>query len=160
MDTRRGKPTAGESRNTSLRATVRALVTQQYDGNQRAAAAAIGITPSSLNDFINGRSGAGQKLCDGLVTVLRRGIEDIVAANGDLTALESSRPISAPAVEVTFGKLPNWPHLLEGARAIDPAVPERVWNELANVRVFLSATPTASMVADAARFLLRHAPPA
>ena len=73
VTTRRpGKPSAGDARNDALRAIVRAIVATDHGGVQRPAAASLGVTASALNDFLNGRKGAGQALMDGIVAYLRR----------------------------------------------------------------------------------------
>ena len=86
-----GRPTIGGARSDSLRALVRAITATDHGGVQRRTAEALGVTPSALNDFANGRSGAGQAIQDGLVAYLRRPIEEIVAASGDLASLRAPR---------------------------------------------------------------------
>ena len=87
MDSRRP---AHSPRSESLRAIVKALIAADFDGNQQAAATTLGVTRATINQFINGHKGAGQPICDGLVAYLRRPIEEIVAAQGDLAALRTA----------------------------------------------------------------------
>lgn len=148
----------GAARSESLRALVRAITATDHGGVQRRTAEALGVAPGSLNDFANGRSGAGAGIIDGLVAYLRRPVEELVAANGDLAELRRPRT-EAGSVEVVFGALPLWPQLLEGARALDPSVPEWCWRDVAEARVWVRHPITSSMIADLARFVLRHTPP-
>jgi hypothetical protein len=158
MTRRPGRPSAGDARNDALRAIVRAIIAADHNGVQRPAAAAFGVTPATLNDFLNGRSGAGQHLCDGLVAYLRRPIEEIVAAGGDLAELRKARR-GAPSVEVIFGELPLWADLLAGAQALAPEIPAWCWRDVAEAVVWVRGPITSSMVVDLAKFFLRHAPP-
>lgn len=137
VTTRRpGKPSAGDARNDALRAIVRAIVATDHGGVQRPAAASLGVTASALNDFLNGRKGAGQALMDGLVAYLRRPIEEIVASDGDLERLRKPRR-GGPSVEVIFGELPMWTDLLTGAQALAPEIPAWCWRDVAEAHVWL-----------------------
>lgn len=154
-----GRPTIGGARSESLRALVRAITATDHNGVQRRTAEALGVSAGALNDFVNGRSGAGQALMDGLVTYLRRPIGEVVAASGDLASLRAPRVETGASVEVVFGALPLWPQLLEGARALEPSVPEWCWRDVAEAHVWVRSPITSAMVADMARFVLRHTPP-
>ena len=115
----RGRPKLTGDRAESLRAMVWAIVRTDHAGVQKATADALGVTRSALNDMLNERVGAGMAIQDGLVRYLKRPIEEIVAAKGDLDALRAGR-VGATSVEVVFGELPSWSELLAGAKAIDP----------------------------------------
>lgn len=151
----KGRPTGAASREESLRA----LVVTDFEGNQQATAKALGVSRATVNQLINGHKGPGQPVMDGLVAYLRRPIEEIIAAGGDLAALRAPKKTSARSVEVLFGALPGWSALLEGARAIDPTLPEWCWRELAETRVWTRVPVTSSMVAEMGRFILRHVAP-
>lgn len=155
---RGGKPTAGDARNESLRKIVRAICMSDHKGVQKDTADALGVVKGTLGDFLNGRSGAGQQLQDGLVAYLQRPIEEIVAARGDIASLRTTRT-SARGVQVRFGDLPLWTVLLEGARSLDPSVPDWCWVQVADAVVWIRYPVTSAMVLDLARFFLRHAPP-
>jgi plasmid maintenance system antidote protein VapI len=154
------RPASPSARAESLRALVRALVAKDFDGNQQAAATALGVTRATVNQLINGHKGPGQQIADGLVAYLRKSIDDLVAANGDLEALRRA-PAAQPAMvaEVCFGALPGWPSLLEGARTIAPTIPEWCWQELASTRVWTRTPINSAMCAEMASFILRHFPP-
>jgi transcriptional regulator with XRE-family HTH domain len=160
VERRMGKPSASAERNDAVRAIVRAIVQTDHAGTQSAAAEALGVTKSGLGQFLSGHSGYGEKLREGLERYLRRPFDEIVAANGDLAALRSKKAATpARSTEVRFGALPGWQSLLEGARAIDPTVPEWCWRELEDVRVWVRVPVTSLMVAEMARFVLRHFSP-
>ena len=108
---------------------------------------------------MNRRTNAGEQLQTGLSKYLQRPIEEIAAANGDLSGLRSARP-STRSVEVVFGQLPRWEELLAGARAIDPTVPEWCWRHVAEAVVWVRRPVTSAMVADMGRFVRTHVPPA
>lgn len=151
------RPTTGRARAEALRATVRAIVNGDFGGNQQRAATALGVTRATVNHVLNNRTDPGLPVTDGLVAYLRRPVEEIVEAGGDLEKLRA--PSVGRTVEVQFGALPGWQPLLEGARASDPAVPEWCWREVAEARVWVRAPVTALMVAEMARFVLRHVAP-
>lgn len=155
---RRGRPTTAHARADALRAILRAIVQADFEGNQQRAATALGITRGALNQQVNGHTAAGQPTMDGLVAYLRRPIEEIVAAVGDLAALRAPRTESR-SVEVCFGALPSWPQLLEGAKALAPTLPEWCWRDVAEARVWVRGPVTASMVAGIAELALKHFPP-
>jgi transcriptional regulator with XRE-family HTH domain len=58
-----------------------------------------------------------------------------------------------------FLNLSNWTALLSAARAIEPSLPEWVWQRLALAAPVLTAPPTPSSVAELARYILRHETP-
>lgn len=155
---RRDRPTTGPARAEALRATVRAIVNEDFEGNQQKAATALGVTRASINHVLNGRTAPGIPITDGLVAYLRRPVEEIVAAGGDIARLRAPAP-AARSVDVQFAQLPGWPSLLEGARALDPTVPEWCWREVGEARVWVRGPITSSAVAEMARFVLRHVPP-
>ncbi|HEX4932375.1 MAG TPA: helix-turn-helix transcriptional regulator [Gemmatimonadaceae bacterium] len=147
-------------RNTVYRRLLRELLATDFDDNGDKAARALGVSRSAINQLKNGHKGAGVKILEGLTRYLRRSDEEILASAGDLVALRSATPLPASSrVEVVFRELPGWPTLLEGARALDPSLPEWVWRYVADARVGLRVPITASLVADLARFFLRHVPP-
>lgn len=153
-----GNPTVAGPRDESLRALIRAITAADHRGVQRTTAEALGIPATTLNGFMNRANGASLQITDALKTYLRRSEDEIVAANGDLASLR--RPHSGGrSVEVRFGQLPLWSSLLEGARALDPAVPEWAWRDAGDVIVWMRGPITSAMVVDLARFLLRHTPP-
>lgn len=150
---------ASGARNEALRALVRAISETDHEGVQRQTALALGLPPSTLNWFMNGANGASIAIVDALKAYLRRSEDDLVAANGDLTALRSPRPAPSSSTEVRFDKLPMWSQLLEGARSLDPSIPAWVWRDVAETTVWVRVPVTSSMVLDIARFLLKHLPP-
>lgn len=154
-----GRPTATADQNAAIRALVRALVKVDHGGNQSHAATALGLTKAGLGKFIAGKTGYGESLRRGLEKYLRVPFDDMLAAGGDLDALRAARAAKRETVEVTFGALPAWPTLLAGAKALDPAIPAWCWAELGPTRVWVAQPVTASMLVDAARFILKHVPP-
>jgi len=58
-----------------------------------------------------------------------------------------------------FFNLPNWAALLRAARALEPTIPEWVWQRLALAAPVLTAPPTPSSVAELGRYILRHETP-
>lgn len=139
---------------------IRAIVRDDFAGNQQRAAKALGITRGALNQIHDGHTTAGQPTQDGLVAYLRRPIEEIVAANGDLAALRAAPPrTGGRSVEVRFGDLPSWEQLLEGARALAPNTPAWCWREVEEARVWVRVPVTSAMVAAIADIALRHFPP-
>lgn len=156
----RSRPASASARAESLRAIIRAIVRDDFGNSQQKAAQALGITRGALNQIHNGHTAAGRPTMDGLVAYLRKPIEEIVAANGDLAALRSpAPPDAARSVEVKFGALPSWGQLLEGARALAPTMPEWCWREVADARVWVRGPVTSAMVAAIADIALRHFPP-
>lgn len=153
-----GRPTATDEKSEALRAIVRAISAADHQSVQRATADALGLSKGALNDFMNRRVNAGEQLQTGLSKYLQRPIEEIVAANGNLETLRSSKPSARP-VEVVFGQLPRWEDLLAGARAIDPTVPEWCWRLVAEAVVWIRRPVTSAMVADMGRFVRTHTPP-
>ena len=112
MTTRgRAKPTDDEAE--SLRKLTWAVIREDFEGTQKDAAAALGVTKSTLNDFLNNRNNGGLGLQRGLATYLRIPIETVLAADGDLARLRAGKV--KRSTEVVFGKLPLWPELLAGA---------------------------------------------
>lgn len=159
MEKRIGKPTASAERNASVRAVVKAIVAVDFAGVQKDAAERLGFTKAGFGKFLSGRTGYGERMREALERYLRVPFDDIVAAGGDLAALRAKRTPRRDSVEVRFGGLPGWDVLLAGARALDPTVPAWCWRELIDARVWISQPVTAAMVADMARFILRHVPP-
>ncbi len=154
-----GRPTATAEQNDAIRTLVRAIVATDHEGNQSHTAKALGLTKAGLGKFIAGHTGYGETLRRGLEGYLRVTFDEMLAAGGDLAAIRAGRVAKRSTHEVTFGALPTWPQLLAGAKALDAAVPAWCWDELAAARVWISQPVTASMLVDAARFILRHVPP-
>lgn len=76
-----------------------------------------------------------------------------------LSGVGSPDDVNAPAAFShlgPFAELPDWPTLLEGAKALRPHVPAWVWERVATVPVFLSRAPTAGTVAGLAELVLAH----
>ena len=55
--------------------------------------------------------------------------------------------------------LPNWRELLASAQVIESGMPPWVWDRIGASAPLLSAPPTPAMLAELARFVLRHEPP-
>ena len=151
MARKKGYPVVGEEKNEILRQTVRAIRDRDFDGNLTATAKALDLTTMSLSHLVNNGRGAGAKTIDALSLYLRRSLDQILAANGDLEALRKEPAQTGVAVRsVRFGELPNW-----------TALAAWVWEKLAQADVWVEGPVTPSMVADLAALVNRHfAPPA
>lgn len=71
---------------------------------------------------------------------------------------EAQTPSTAPefVTRPQFQNLPDWPELLDRAKALDPELPPWVWELMARTSPILSAPPTPVMVAELGRWMLRH----
>lgn len=157
-----GRPPIGAERNAVLRRLIRELQQQDYGGNLTVTAAALGIKPGTLSDFLNEKRGAGMKVVDGLAAVLRRDVGQILASDGDLAVLRGAASLVAPrAREVRFADLPNWPELREAAKSLKPEAPDWALDRLSVAPVLLEGPVTPALVADLIDVVRRHvAPPA
>lgn len=151
----RGRPKPTDEEAEALRKITWEMIREDFAGTQSDAAAALGITKSSLNDFLNGRNNGGLGVQRALAGYLRQPIENVLAA-GNLTKLRAGK---IKSTEVVFGKLPLWPELLAGARSIDPSVPEWCWTMVAEATVWIHKPVTSAMVCDLARFFRAHFQP-
>ena len=159
---KKGYPVVGEEKNEILRQTVRAIRDKDFDGNLTATAKALDLTTMSLSHLVNNGRGAGAKTIDALSLYLRRSLDQILAANGDLEALRKEPAQTGAAVRsVRFGELPNWTALVAAAQQEKPTLAPWVWEKLAQADVWVEGPVTPSMVADLAAIVNRHfAPPA
>lgn len=153
--TKSEKATPAQARDEALRAVIRAITATDHGGVQRQTAKALGVAPSTLNGYVNGREG-NSTIGDAVATYLGRSVDEIVTASGDLAALR--RPTQR-AVDVTFGHLPMWPSLLAGAKALAPDIPEWCWDDTAASVVWLRGPITSGTIVKVARVLLEHTPP-
>ena len=58
-----------------------------------------------------------------------------------------------------FFNLPNWAALLRAARALEPTLPDWVWQRLAVAAPVLIAPPSPPSVAELGRYIVRHETP-
>lgn len=158
MTERPSKPTPASLRDEALRAVLRAITATDHGGVQRQTAKALGVPPSTLNGYVNGREG-NTAIADAVAAYLGRSVDDVVTAKGDLVALRSTRVGPTKSRAVCFGELPMWPELLRGAQALAPDLPAWCWRDAAETVVWVRAPVTSAMVRDVARFLLEHTPP-
>lgn len=157
VTTRGSKATPAETRDAAVRALIRAITAADHEGVQARTAKAIGVPPTTLNGYVNGRERNGD-IVFAVAAYLGRSVDEVLAANGDLAALRAPRPASG-SVEVVFGQLPMWPQLLEHAKTIAPSVPDWCWRDTAESIVWLKPPITSQKVADVALVLLKHTPP-
>jgi hypothetical protein len=156
--TRSEKATPAQARDEAMRTVLRAITATDHRGVQRETARVLGIAPSTLNGYVNGREG-NTVIGDAVALYLGRSIDEIVAAGGDLERIRTPKPRDPSKVEVTFGELPAWPSLLDQARRIAPHVPEWAWRDTAESIVWMRPPITPAKVAGVAGLILAHEPP-
>lgn len=153
----RGHPKPDDAESESLRKMVREIIRTDFDGVQSHAASSLGLTKSTLNDFLNLRNNGGLAMRTAVAAYLRRPVEEVLAANGDLAKIRAKRTAS---MEVAFSKLPKWAELLAAAKAIDPSVPDWCWEMVAESSAWIHKPLTAATLVDLGRFFRAHfAPP-
>lgn len=154
------RPRLGDERNEIVRAYIRKMVASQFGGSVRAAARAMSVQGSTLNEFLRGDSGAGMKLLDGLSKVAGRSLDEILAPQQDTSSPQGAAPTPRSSVTaVSFGQLPNWPELQAFAASMRPQIPQWAWDALAESQVWLTVPITGQLVIDLGEFLARHMPP-
>jgi hypothetical protein len=65
-----------DERNDRLRVLVRQIIDKDFDGNQAAAAKALGVSGATIHDFLAGKRGAGNRLIDGITAYTGRSSTD------------------------------------------------------------------------------------
>lgn len=150
------------SRETSevLRRLVRQIADADFGGVQERTAEALGVKGATLSTFLSGKNRAGLQTQDGIVAYLRRSMDQILAANGDLATLRGGMTAPAQIAETRFTDLPNWPAMLAAAKDARPEVPAWAWDLCATARVLLDVPITPRFVADIAAAIHHNlAPP-
>jgi len=88
--------------NERLRERARDLLSERYDGNKTALAAALGLSQATVSNFLNGKSGAGFQLVTALAREL--GVTHDALVHGRSVAPEGS---------IRFGDLPGWQQAIQ-----------------------------------------------
>lgn len=159
-DKGRARPALSRETSEVLRRLVRQIADTDFGGVQERTAEALGIKGATLSTFLSGKNRAGLQTQDGIVGYLRRSIDQILAANGDLATLRGGMTAPSQIAETRFVDLPNWPAMLAAARDARPEVPGWAWDLCATARVLLDVPITPRFVADIAAAIHHNlAPP-
>jgi transcriptional regulator with XRE-family HTH domain len=70
-----------DSRNEAVRATVRALMRDRYEGNLSRTARAIGVSPSLLSELLAGSRGAGMRFVQKLSAITGQPLDVLIGAS-------------------------------------------------------------------------------
>jgi transcriptional regulator with XRE-family HTH domain len=87
-----------EPRNEAVRAVVRDLMRDRYEGNLSATARAIGVSPSLLSELLSGRRGAGMRFVQKLSALTGRGVDGLIG--GEPSYSDDTTP--------AYRNLPGW----------------------------------------------------
>lgn len=117
--------TIGPDRNEAVRRFVREQIRDVFDGNQKAAAKAYGVTPSALSELLSDKRGAGMKLLDGIAKSTGKSVDEIVG--GPAHAPQPVRTVYAERYPM-FRNSPGWSEALAEARKARPFYPDYAWN--------------------------------
>lgn len=150
MDGRNTRPALSSEKSEVMRKLVRQIATADFEGVRERTAKALGVKGATLSTFLSGKNRAGLQLQDGLVSYLRRSVDQILAADGELAVLRGGMSAPAQIAETRFVDLPNWQALLAAARDARPEVPAWAWEMCATARVLLDVPITPRFVADIA----------
>lgn len=138
---------------------MRQVIQADFAGNQAKASAAMRFTPTTLSNFLAGKTQAGPKLERGLTGYLRRSVDQIIAAGGDLAVLRGGMEAPMQHREVRFGDLPTWPDLYAAAHQMRPELPRWAWQKTARARVLLDVPITPGFVAAIAAAIRENTEP-
>lgn len=64
--------------NERLRALLREIIAQDFDGGLSKAAEKLGVTHATVSDVLNGKRGVGQKLLNGMAEHTGRSLDDLL----------------------------------------------------------------------------------
>lgn len=160
MDGRNTRPAISSEKSEVLRKLVRQIADTDFEGVRERTAKVLGVKGATLSTFLSGKNRAGLQLQDGIVSYLRRSIDQILAADGELAVLRGGMTAPAQIAETRFVDLPNWQALLAAAHDARPEVPAWAWEMTATARVLLDVPITPRFVADIASAIHHNlAPP-
>jgi hypothetical protein len=88
---RRGRKSLDEQRNEAARDYIRAIVEQDFKGNVSAAAVEFDVKQPTLSNFLNGKSGAGISLLDGVASYRNVSLDVVLGRAKDEGANRNKR---------------------------------------------------------------------